>query len=172
MEEAPADASTLIYIAKADAFVEVARCVRKLLAPAAVWREAVVQGDRVGAAEVPRIRAAETAGILERVELPERELRVAGTLAVENRLGSGEAEVLAIGLSLGRAVIDGGRASRVAQALGIVSTSTLFLPLVGRHTERLSSSDAIALLRRLAAVTGARSDVVQEIENDLRREPQ
>jgi predicted nucleic acid-binding protein len=170
MEVAAADASTLIYIAKADVFREVAECVRKLLAPPAVWREAVVQGERVGAAEVPRIRAAEAAGILERVELSESERRLAGTLAVENRLGSGESEVLAIGLSLGRALIDEGRASRVGRGLGVVAVSTLFLPLIGRDSGRLSSSDATALLRRLAAVTGARSDVVQEIEKELRRD--
>jgi predicted nucleic acid-binding protein len=169
MEETPADASSLIYIAKADAFDGVAR-VRKLLAPPAVWREAVVDGDRVGAAEVPRIRAAEAASALERVALSASEQRLAGTIAVENRLGSGEREVLAIGLSLGRAVIDEGRASRVGRALGIIAVSTLFLPVVGWRSGGLSRRDAIALLRRLAAVTGARSDVVQEIENEFGRE--
>jgi predicted nucleic acid-binding protein len=170
MEETPADASSLIYIAKADAFGGVARCVRKLLAPPAVWREAVVDGERVGAAEVPRIRAAEAASGLERVALSASEQRLAGTIAVENRLGSGESEVLAIGLSLGRAVIDEGRASRVGRALGIIAVSTLFLPVVGWRSGGLARRDAIALLRRLAAVTGARSDVVQEIENEFGRE--
>lgn len=170
MEEAPADASSLIYIAKADAFGAVTRCVRKLLVPAAVWREAVVEGERVGACEVPRIRAAEAASHLERVALSASEQRLAGTIAAENRLGSGESEVLAIGLRLGRAVIDEGRASRVARGLGVIAVSTLFLPVVGWRSGRLSRRDAIALLRRLAAVTGARSDVVQEIEKELRRE--
>ena len=170
MEEAPADASSLIYIAKADVFGGVARCVRKLLAPPAVWREAVVAGERVGAPEVPRIRSAEAASNVERVALSASEQRLARTIAAENRLGSGESEVLAIGLRLGRAVIDEGRASRVARGLGVIAVSTLFLPVVGWHSGRLSRRDAISLLRRLAAVTGARSDVVQEIEKELRRE--
>lgn len=170
MEETPADASSLIYIAKADAFSGVAQCVLKLLAPPTVWREAMIDGDRVGATEVPRIRAAEDAGVLERVDLSASEQRLAGTIAVENRLGSGESEVLAIGLSLGRALIDEGRASRVGRALGIISVSTLFVPVVGWQSARLSRRDAIALLRRLAAVAGARSDVVQEIENEFGRE--
>ncbi len=172
MEEVPADASTLIYVAKADAFGEVALCVRKLLVPPAVWREAVVEGDRVGAAEVPRIRAAEAAGILVRVELSESEQRLAATIAAQNRIGSGESEALAIGSSLGRAIVDEGRGSRVARALGIVPVSTLFSPVVGRQSGRLSSNDGLALLRRLATVIGARADVVQEIEKALRREQQ
>jgi predicted nucleic acid-binding protein len=167
MEEAPADASSLIYIAKADAFDAVARCVHKFLVPSAVWREAVVDGERVGAPEVPRIRAAEAAAVLERVALSASEHGLAGTIAAENRLGSGESEVLAIGLRLGHAVIDEGRASRVARALGITAISTLFLPVVGWQSSRLSRGDAMALLLHLAAVTGARSDVVQEIENEL-----
>src|SRR6266508_1400575 len=97
MEEAPADASTLIYIAKADAFVEVAQCVQTLLVPPAVWREAVAEGERAGAAEVPRIRAAQGLGVLERVQLSQADQRLAATIAAENRLGSGESEVLAIG---------------------------------------------------------------------------
>jgi predicted nucleic acid-binding protein len=172
MEEAPADASTLIYIAKANAFGEVAQCVRRMFVPPAVWREAVVEGDRVGAADVPQIRAAEAAGGIERVELSDSDLGLAGMIAVQNRLGSGESEVLAIGSSLGRAIVDEGRASRVARAMGIVPVSTLFLPVVGRNSGQLSSSDAVKLLRRLATVTGARSDVVQRIEMELQRESQ
>jgi predicted nucleic acid-binding protein len=167
MEETPADASSLIYIAKADAFGGVARCVARLLVPPAVWREAVVEGDRVGAAEVPRIHAAQAAGLVERVALSASEQRLAGTIAVEHRLGSGESEVLAIGRSFGHALIDEGRASRVSRALGVITVSTLFLPVVGWQSGRLSRRDAIALLRRLAAVIGARSDVVQEIEKEL-----
>jgi predicted nucleic acid-binding protein len=170
MEEAPADASTLIYIAKADAFDEVRECVSRLLVPPAVWREAAVAGESVGAAEVPRIRAAEAGGVIERVDLSRADLRLAGMIAVQNRLGSGESEVLAIGSRLGHAVVDEGRASRVARAMGIVAVSTLFLPVVGRQSGRLSKSEATDLLRRFAAVTGARSDVVQTIEKDIQRE--
>ena len=171
MEEAPADASTLIYIAKADAFVEVAQCVPKLLVPPAVWREAVAEGERAGAAEVPRIRAAQGLGVLERVQLSQADQRLAATIAAENRLGSGESEVLAIGSSIGRAIVDEGRATRVARSLGVVPISTLFLPVVGRRSGRLTASDAMALLRRLAAaVATARADVVQEIEKELQRE--
>jgi predicted nucleic acid-binding protein len=146
MEDYPADASTLIYIAKADAFGELAKCLRHLLAPPGVWREAVVEGERIGATEVSRIRA------------------------VENRLGTGESEVLAVGTSLGQVIIDEGRASRVARALGLIALSTLFLPILGCRSGRLPAADAVIVLRRLAAVTGARSDAVQKLEEELRRE--
>lgn len=170
MEESPADASTLIYIAKADSFIDVAKCVRRLLIPPAVWREAVVEGERSGAPEVARIHAAEGAGFLERIELSEEEQRQSARVAVENRLGVGESEVLALGQSLGHVVIDEGRASRVARAFGLMALSTLLLPVIGRRSGRLAAADATALLRRLAAVTGARSDVVQRIEEELTKE--
>jgi predicted nucleic acid-binding protein len=170
MEETPADASSLIYIAKADAFDAVSLCVASLLVPPAVWREAVVEGQRVGAGEVPRILAAEAADFVRRVELSASEKRLAGTLGAENRLGTGESEVLAIGRTVGRVVVDEGRATRVARALGVTPVSTLFLPLLGWESGRLSRPRAISLLRRLAAAAGARSDVVQAIENEFRKE--
>jgi predicted nucleic acid-binding protein len=170
MEDYPADASTLIYIAKADAFGELAKCLRHLLAPPGVWREAVVEGERIGATEVSRIRAAEASGFIERVELSKGAQRLAATIAVENRLGTGESEVLAVGTSLGQVIIDEGRASRVARALGLIALSTLFLPILGCRSGRLPAADAVIVLRRLAAVTGARSDAVQKLEEELRRE--
>jgi predicted nucleic acid-binding protein len=170
MEETPADASSLIYIAKAGAFDAVSLCVESLLAPPAVWREAVVEGQRVGAAEVPRILAAESASFVQRVDLSSAERRLAGILAAESRLGTGESEVLAIGRRVGRVVVDEGRATRVARANGLTPISTLFLPLVGWESGTLSRTRAVSLLNRLAAAAGARSDVVQAIENELRRE--
>src|SRR6266508_1601994 len=129
-QEVPADASTLIYLAKADAFMEVGLCVAGLLAPPSVWREAVVDGERIGALEVPRIRAAQS---LRQVDLSEAQGALARTLASEHRLGAGESEVLALGRSAGYAVVDEGRGARVARSLGIVAISTLFLPVLGRR---------------------------------------
>lgn len=174
MEEAewPADASTLIYIAKADAFDDAADCATRLLVPPSAWREAVEQGEQIGAQEVPRIRDAVESGFLHLVELGRDEEALAGTIADEHRLGLGESEVLALGRALGTVVVDEGRATRVARALGIRPISTLFLPLVGRSRGKLESTDAIALLRRLAVVTGARAETVFVIEEALRKEPQ
>jgi predicted nucleic acid-binding protein len=165
------DASTLIYVAKAGAFDGVARCVETLAVPPAVWEESVVAGERIGAAEVGAIRAAEGRARLRRVRLQPSAARTADRIAAEHRLGRGESEVLALALAQDRvAVIDEGRATRVAQALGLLPISTLFLPLVGRRRGSLARDAALDLLRRLAAVTGARADAVFAIERVITRE--
>lgn len=167
-EELPADASTLIYLAKADAFTEAAECLASLLIPPSVWREAVEEGERIGAPEVPRIHAAVGASFIRRVSLGREEQRLADAIATEHRLGAGESEVLALAKAFGRAVIDEGRASRVAEALGIVPVSTLFLPVLGRQ-RGMTAPGSIALLRRLAVVAGARAEAVLALEQYLRR---
>jgi hypothetical protein len=168
-QELPADASSLIYLAKADAFQEVASCVRTIRVPPAVWREAVEDGERIGAPEVPRIRDALDAGALVRVTLSAAQSRHAGTIASENRIGSGESEVLALAEPGDRVILDEGRASRVAQALGVVPIPTLFIPVLGHRSGDLGFDDALDLLRRLAAVTGVRSDTALAIEQELSR---
>jgi len=169
-EGIPGDASTLIYIAKGDAFEPAHRCVPTILVPPSVWREAVAEGERIGATEVPRIRAAAELGWLRHVELSEHEEVLASTIARSDRLGSGESEVLALASRLGQALVDEGRAARVAGARGITVVSTLLLPVLGRRTGGLDEEEAIDLLRRLAVVIGPRAEVVYMIEQHLRLE--
>lgn len=169
-EGIPGDASTLIYLAKADAFSVVSGVVLPIVVPSAVWNEAVEEGERISAPDVPRIREAHEETLLRRVELTSEEQALAGSIATEHRLGLGESEVLALATRQGRALVDEGRASRVAHALGIVPISTLFLPILGRRSGALDSTDAVRLLRRLAVVTGARADVVMALESYLRKE--
>jgi predicted nucleic acid-binding protein len=164
----PADASSLIYLAKADAFSEAGRCLRTILVPPAVWEESVEAGTRIGAPEVSTIRTAADRGILRRLELSVEHETLASTIASGYRLGSGESEVLAIGTEIGSAIVDEGRATKAAAQLGITVVSTLFLPVVGNQRSRLTEEEAIALLRRLAAATGARADAVYAIEVHLK----
>jgi predicted nucleic acid-binding protein len=165
----PGDASTLIYLAKADAFTEASRCVSSILVPPSVWREAVQDGERIGAPEVPRIRAAAQQGFLLQVYLSARQQGLAEEIRSEHRLGRGESEVLALASRSGTALVDEGRASRVAAGMGILPVSTLFLPVLGARRGSLEPQQAIALLRRLAVVTRARADAVYAIEERLRR---
>lgn len=169
-QELPGDASTLIYLAKADAFEAASFCIATILVPVAVWREAVDAGERFGYPDVPRIRDAEGAGWVRRVDLGDDEQAMAGTIAAEHRLGLGESEVLAVAQPIGQALVDEGRAARAARALGIVPISTLFLPALGRRNGQLDEASAVALLRRLAVVTGARAEAVFAIEEHLRKE--
>lgn len=171
MEEGiPGDASTLIYLAKANVFECVQQCVSTILIPPSVWREAVDEGERIGALEVPRIRAAADAGSLQHVPLSEAEEALAAAIAGADRLGPGESEVLALALRVGEAIVDEGRAARVGEARGITVVSTLFLPVLGRRSGALDEEQSIELLRRLAIVIGPRAEVVYAIEQHLRLE--
>ena len=163
-KELPGDASTLIYLAKADAFTEARSCIGGILVPPSVWREAVEDAERLSYPDVPRIRQAAEEGFLTRIDLDDATQALAGTIATEHRLGVGESEVLALGREGGRALVDDGRAARVASALGILPVSTLFLPVLGRQGGGLGRTAAIDFLRRLAIVTGARAETVYEIE--------
>ena len=169
IEAYPADASSLIYIAKADAFEGIMSCIDAIGVPPGVWREAVTGGEEISAPEVPRIRDAEVRGFLRRFTLDEDQIALAASIAGEHRLGRGESEVLALAEPGTRAIVDEGRAARAARTLGIVPVSTLFLPVLGRERGSLSASAAIALLRRLAIPAGATAQAVYAIEDHLRR---
>lgn len=158
------DASTLIDLAKADAFTDARSCIDGIQVPPSVWRETVADAERLSYPDVPRIRQAAKEGFLTRIELDDAAQALAGTIATEHRLGVGESEALALGREDGRALLDDGRAARVASALGIIAVSTLFLPVLGRLDCGLDRAAAIGFLRRLAIVTGARADTVYEIE--------
>jgi hypothetical protein len=167
--EVPADASSLIYLAKADAFDIAGRVMKPMLAPPSVWREAVLAGEEVGAAEVPRIVLAERQGLVRRIDLSDSEQRLATAIATQNRLGSGESEVLTVTPAGALAIVDEGRATRVARSRGITPISTLFLPIIGRDAGDLDHGQAVDLLRRVAAVIGVRSDVTLALEQELQR---
>src|SRR5712691_10977608 len=164
---APTDASSVIYIAKCDAFGQIARCIQLLVLPPAVWREAVEAGEAIGAPEVIRIRKASEAGLLQRRELNREEGRLAHTLAESEHLGAGESQVLAMARAVGRCVVDEGRASRVAKALGVTPIPTLLLPVLGYPSGRIEGGEALELVKRLAVVTGVRAEVVFAIEQAL-----
>lgn len=167
-EDLPADATCLIYLAKIDSFESVALCVPRLLVAPGVWREAVLDGERLGYADPARIRQADTVGFLVRSDLDVATARQASVIAESWRLGQGESETLALGLERGKAIVDDGRAARVAQAIGVEPVSTLFLPALGalRGTKR---DVALELLHALAVVASARAESVLVIEEFVRR---
>ena len=167
-EGIPADATCLIYLAKIDGFDRAASCVDSLLVSPAVWREAVVDGARLGYTDAERIQRAETTGVITRRDLDTATEKRAANLSATWRLGHGESETLAIGMDIGQAIIDDGRASRVATTIGVEPVSTLFLPVLGvrRGMQPTVASD---LLRELAIVASAKAETVFVVEEFLRR---
>ncbi|MGH3082617.1 MAG: hypothetical protein ACRDNP_00900 [Gaiellaceae bacterium] len=163
-EEVPADATTLIYLAKADQFSVVPLCGFALLCPSAVWREAVEEGEASGYGDVSVIVDAERSGWIRRTGLTAYQEKTASSIATSHRLGLGESEVLALAAATGRAVIDDGRASRVAESIGVTPISTLFLPAIAATRRSLDRSGATASLHAIARAAGARAEAVNEIE--------
>ncbi|MBA3421910.1 MAG: hypothetical protein H0U12_08475 [Thermoleophilaceae bacterium] len=165
----PGDASTLIYLAKSGTFEEAERCVSRISVPPAVWQEAVEAGERIGAPDANRIRDATRTGFVVRVELDRYQQALAEAVADNHRLGRGESQVIALASPVGAALLDEGRATRVAVSLGSKVTSTLLLPAVGVRSGSLEMAPAREMLRELAIVTGATAAVVFEIEAALTR---
>jgi predicted nucleic acid-binding protein len=163
----PADASSLIYLAKADAFELAGRCVESIVVPPVVWVEAIEAGREKGASEVSRIEAAHKSGFLQRAELSGDQQTFAGRVRSEHRLGHGESEVLALGWSSSLVLIDEGRAGKVARALGINALSTLFLPVLGTRRGSIPRGVALRFLQELAVVTGARAEAVLRIQQEI-----
>ncbi len=91
-------------------------------------------------------------------------------IATEHRLGLGESEVLALARAQLMAIVDEGRAAKVAKSLGMLAVSTLFLPVLARTRESMTVGEAVAFLHRLAIVAGTRAEVVFEIERHIREE--
>ena len=169
MEEGvPADASSLIYLAKGDAFGPLVPVVRRLLVPPAVWFEAVEEGERIKAPEVPRIRRAEEHDLVARMSLRPSERTEAKRLR-EQGLGRGECEALALGARGRTVVIDEGRGSRVARARGLEPISTLQLVVLALRGGNLDGRQARELARELAKFMNVTADVLTAVERRLTR---
>ncbi len=162
-----ADASSLIYIAKCNAFEAMNRCMGVLAVPPGVWKEAVEHGERIGAGEVPRIRLAVKAGFVIRVGLPSRAERLAKVIASEQRLGRGESEVLALTRPGDPCLIDEGRASRVASDRRLRPLSTILVPVLGARRGRIGVDEARELIRCLGAAANATAQVLLAAEREL-----
>lgn len=162
-QEIPADASTLIYLAKADVFQQVAFLAPILCTPG-VWRESVEQGRRVGATDVEAIEDAERQGLIKRTGLDAAIARKARRLATDKALGVGESEVLAMVGGGEMVLLDEGRATRVAMALGLTPISALLVPILGVWLGHLTILEARNLVRLIAVPSSVKSATLLKIE--------
>lgn len=159
-----ADASTLIYLAKADSFHEAHVVVGVMLIPPAVWQEAVDDGARRGERDPAVIMAAIERGYARRVTIAPTSEQAAHDLGERYRLGRGESQLLAIRARGNRVLIDDSRAARAAAALGLVPVSTVSIPILGYHERTLGGPVALDLLHRLARVVSLRADTLARLE--------
>lgn len=166
--ERPADASCLIYLAKAGAYDALVPKFGLLLASASVWFEAVDEGERIGAPEVDIIRVAHGQGMVRRVELSASEVQRAKRLRSRG-FGRGESDVLALGARTGSVVIDEGKGSRIARERGLEAISVLRIPVIHFERGRMDEREAIHWTRRLAEVMNVTADVLAAIERRLMR---
>ncbi len=150
LTDPPADATSVVYTAKADRFPTVARCLGALILPPAVWEEAVDAADH-GRPDVQRILAAEGSGFVRRALLPESVRSLSDEIERSFGLGAGESQVLAMAVSGSRqAIVDDRAARRIAVRLGIIHFRTVEIAVVGRAYGLLSLAEAQELLHALA----------------------
>lgn len=162
-----ADASTVIYLAKADALQEVAAVLGPLLVSPAVWRETVEAGERPGQPDKARIRAARDQGWLRLVELSPVMETKAIAIKKRRRIGLGESQVLAAAKKGSVVLMDDRRAARVATSMGISPVRTMSLPVMCWRRGLTDAPVALALLRRLGNVVGVRAGVFLRLEADI-----
>jgi predicted nucleic acid-binding protein len=162
------DASSVIYLAKADPLHDVGALLGALLVPPAVWRETVEAGESWGQLDKARIRSARDQGFLQLVELDPATERRAIEIRRRRRIGFGECQVLAAARKGSLVLMDDRRAARVAMSMGISAARTISLPVLCWRRGLIESSDASELLRRLTEVIGVRASVLMRLEADIR----
>ena len=161
------DASTVIYLAKADALHDAGALLGALLVPPAVWRETVESGERRGQLDQARIRSARDQGLLHIVELDPAAERRAIEIKRRRRIGLGESQVLAAARKGSLVLMDDRRAARVAASMGISPARTISLPVLCWRRGWMDSPGALQLLRRLSRVVGVRADVLVRLEAEI-----
>ncbi len=170
--EIPADASSMIYVAKANAVELLHRVFPRVDVPPAVWREAVIRGEEKGAPEVIRIRQAERRAWLRQTTLTPAQHRASRSLAAASRLGEGESQVIAVTRPGQRCILDDKRAVRVARNRGIRPISTLLVPVIGWRRNLINADEAVRLVRLLGVASGALAETTLVLEEEITGGPQ
>jgi predicted nucleic acid-binding protein len=146
----PVNASSLIYLAKANALRVAAEYLGTLLVPPAVWREAVEAGEKRGRPDAAAIRIALEHGVVRHTPLVQKESERAERIARAFGIGAGESQVLTLGAEREVVLLDEHKATRAAGHLGILSIRTIVLPALCAQAGLLDRAGALALLDELS----------------------
>jgi predicted nucleic acid-binding protein len=165
-----ADASALIYLAKADLLGAACQIVGAVRVVPAVWGEAIESGLSRRLPDAARLEQAAAEGLLRRVPLAMAPLRLAAEIGKQFRLGSGESQVFAMAKRGESILMDDGRAVRVALSLGLIPVSTLMLPALGVRRGAVDEGFARQMLRVLATVVAVRADTLAQLESRISEE--
>jgi predicted nucleic acid-binding protein len=165
----PTDASSLIHLAKAGQLELAHKALGPLLVPPAVWVEAITEGERIGAVEVPVLVQGFGNGWLRRVELGAKSISQARTLVERHGLGQGEAQVMAIAGEYAWILLDEHRGARRAEGIGIVVMTSLLLPLLCVDRGLLDTEGGIVVLRAIALHSNPKFEQLAQCERDIRR---
>lgn len=149
----PADASSLIYLAKTGGLQYAVACLGPLLMTPRVWVEVVEFGERRGATDVALIRAAIAGRSIRKSKLDEAHSERAERIAADFGLGLGESEVLACADQHPFVLLDEKRATRAANALGISTIGTIVVPALCARAGVLDKTAALVLLDAIARHT-------------------
>lgn len=146
----PADASSVIYLAKANGIGPATRCLGPLLITPSVWIEVIEFGERRGATDVDVVHAGLASGFIRRMSLDPKQADRARRIENEFGLGIGESEVLAVADPYRFVLLDERRATRTAHALGLVTVGTISIPAICARAGVLDQSAALDLLESIA----------------------
>lgn len=159
----PADASAIIYLAKANGLGVARACLGPLLMSPTVWNEVVIAGARRGRAEVSAVERAALDGDVQKAAFDGALRRRARQFASRFGLGAGESEVLALGLQFALVLIDEHRATRASKVLGVFSVETAYVPAVCVQAGVLEAPDALELLHAIGRHTTVRAELMVHI---------
>lgn len=160
-----ADASPLIYAAKANCLPVLTRVLGTVGLTPAVYREAITGGQKRGYPDAMRLEQAIADKKLLRLELIPAEQKLARALLASSNLGPGECETLAVGETRGLPVVlHDKKARRLAAVRGVETTQLPNILLVGLMRGLVNLAEFERTANRLAVAMGMDAAALLELK--------
>jgi len=160
-----ADASPLIYTAKANCLPILIRVLGTIGLTPAVYHEAIIVGQKRGYPDAICLEQAIVDKKLLRLELTPAEQKLARALLVSSGLGPGECETVAVGETRGLPVVlHDKKARHLAMVRGVETTQLPNILLVGLIRGRVNLAEFERTADRLAVVMGMDAAALLELK--------